>query len=228
VFLVGYISLYLNSGFIAPSVLVDMFNHWDAPHYLEIAKNWYISDPAQDAYNFIVFFPLYPILIRLLTFDLNNLAFTALIIANLSSLIAFLYLYKLTKLEFSSNVAVKTVLFLSVFPTAYFLSVPYTEGLFFALTIACIYYGRLGKWHFAGILGLLAALTRIAGLLLLIVLLVEYLHQNWKPLKINLKILWSIAPLMGFLIYLGINWQVTGNPLTFMSIQLSHWHNKFA
>ena len=109
---------------------------------------------------------------------------SALIVANVCSLIAFIYLYKLAKLEFGEGVAVKAVLFLSVFPTAYFLSAPYTEGLFFAVVIASIYYARLGKWEIAGLMSLFAALTRLAGLLLLPVLLVEYYHQKgWKPKK---------------------------------------------
>ena len=226
---IGYVLTYLNTGPAPPlTVAMDMFNRWDAPHYVDIAKNWYVSNPTLDAYNFIVFFPFYPILIRLFTVDLNYINLSALIVANVCSLIAFFYLYKLAKLEFNEGIAIKAVLFLSIFPTAYFLSAPYTEGLFFALVISSIYYARLGKWQFAGLLSLFAALTRIAGLVLVAVLLVEYFHQkNWKAKKIDLKILWTLFALVGFLIYLNINNQVTGNPFTFMQIQAVHWSNNF-
>jgi hypothetical protein len=202
-----------------------MFDKWDAPHYVEIAKNWYVN--TGDAANFIVFFPFYPILIRLFTFDFNYANLSALIISNVCSLFAFLYLYKITKLEFNDTVAVKAVIFLSIFPIAYFLSVPYTEGLFFALVIASIYYARLGKWQFSGIIGLFTALTRIGGLLLLPVLFVEYFHQTgWKLRKINSKVLWIFLTLVGFLIYLGINYQVTGNPFSFLTVEATHWFNR--
>ena len=116
------------------------------------------------------------------------------------------------------------MLLLSVFPTAYFLTAPYTEGLFLAFALASIYYSRLGKWHFAGLLGLFAALTRLAGFLLLPVLLVEYFHQRLhEPRKVDLNVLWPFLALAGFLIYLGINAQVTGNAFTFMQIQSTHW-----
>jgi hypothetical protein len=203
-----------------------MFNRWDAPHYLDIAQNWYVNtgDPA----NFIVFFPLYPILIRLITFNFDYINISALIVANVCSLIAFFYLYKLAKLEFDSKVAVKAVLFMSLFPTAYFLSAPYTEGLFFALVIASIYYARVGKWEISGLLSMFAALSRLAGLLLLPVLLVEYLHQKkWKPARIDPKIVWACLALVGFLIYLGINLQVTGDAFKFMEIEKTHWANTF-
>ena len=163
---IGYVVTFLNSGPAPPlTIVMNMFNHWDTPHYVAIAKNGYVN--TGDAANFIVFFPLYPILIRLFAFDFNYVSLSALIVSNVCSLIAFFYLYKLAKLEFNDGVAVKAVLFLSVFPTAYFLSAPYTEGLFFALVIASIYYSRLCKWQFAGLITMFAALTRIAGLLLL-------------------------------------------------------------
>jgi hypothetical protein len=192
---------------------------------VDIAKNWYVN--SGDNSVFIVFFPLYPVLIHLTTLNYTYANISALAISNVCSLIAFVYLYKLAKHEFNSDVAVKAMVFLSVFPTAYFLSVPYTEGLFFATVIASIYYARVGKWHFAGLLGLLASLTRLAGLLLLPTLLVEYFHQRgWKPKKIDFKIFWAFSALAGFLIYLGINWQVTGNAFTFMTVESTHWFNK--
>ncbi|HYA78163.1 MAG TPA: glycosyltransferase family 39 protein, partial [Verrucomicrobiae bacterium] len=223
---IGYAVAYINSGPAPPlTILMSMFYHWDAPHYVSIAENGYVN--TGDAANLIVFFPLYPILIRLFTVDFNYINLSALIVSNACSLIAFLYLYKLAKLEFNDSVAVKAVLFLSVFPTAYFLSAPYTEGLFFALVIASIYYARLGKWQFAGLISLLAALTRVGGVLLLPVLLVEFFHQKgWKPEKTDLRVLWPFLALAGFIIYLGINYQVTGNPLTFMTIEATHWFNR--
>lgn len=224
---IGYVVTCINQGPASPLVILgDMFYRWDASNYVDIAQNWYVNTGNQA--NFIVFFPLYPLIIRAFTFDFNFVNLTALVISNVSSMVAFFYLYKLAKLEFDDSVAVKAVLFLSVFPTAYFLSVPYTEGLFFALIIAGFYYARLRKWYLAGIFSLFASLTRLAGLLLLPVFLVEYLHQRgWKPKKLNLNILWGFSPLAGFLIYLGINNQVTGNPFTFMAVEATHWFNTF-
>jgi Gpi18-like mannosyltransferase len=223
---ISYVVTYLNSGPAPPlTILMNMLNHWDAQNYEAIAKNWYVN--SGDAANLIVFFPLYPILIHLFTLDFNYISLSALIISNVCSLIAFFYLYKLTKLEFNDGIAVKAVLFISVFPTAYFLAAPYTESLFFALAIACIYYARLGKWQFAGLISLLASLTRIAGLLLLPVLLIEYFHQKgWKPGKIDLSVLWVFLALAGFRIYLFINYQVTGNSFMFMDVEAAHWFNK--
>ena len=223
VFGLGITANAANSG---DATVFTMFNRWDAPHYLDIAKNWYSN--TGDAANFIVFFPLYPILIRLITFNFDYVNLSALLVANVCSFIAFFYLYKVAKLEFNSQVAVKAVLFMSLFPTAYFLSAPYTEGLFFGLVIASIYYARVSKWEVAGLLSMFAALSRLAGLLLLPMLLVEFLHQkNWKPAKVDKRIVWACLAVVGFFIYLGMNLQVTGDAFKFMEIERVHWSNRF-
>jgi hypothetical protein len=130
------------------------------------------------------------------------------------------------KLDFNAGIAQKALLFLGVFPTAYFLSAPYTEGLFFALVISSFYYSRLSKWPLAGFLSFFAALTRIAGLFMLPVLMVEYLHQKgWKPRKTDLNAIWTFSALGGFLVYLNINSQIMGNAFAFTQIQLTHWYN---
>jgi hypothetical protein len=199
----------------------------DSYHYLYIAQHWYDGNPKDDQYNFIVFFPLYPVLINLLTFDYSYVNLSALIISNVSSIVALYFLFKLAKLDFDDGVAQKAVLFLSIFPTAYFLSVPYTEALFFALVIASLYFARKGKWPLAGFLSLFASLTRLGGLLMMPVLLIEYLHQKgWKPRRIlNTTFLWIFLPLAGFLIYLNINLQITGNAFKFVEIENVHWNS---
>ena len=224
VFSIGYTSAAIANGDSTnpPQLLMNQFAKWDGPHYMYIAQNGYTNQG--DAANFIVFFPLYPFIVRLITFDFAYINLSGLIISNISSLIAVIYLFKLAKLDYSDSVAKKAVLFLSVFPTAYFLSAVFTESLFLALTIASLYYARNAKWAYTGVVGLLASLTRIAGLLLLLVLIVEYLHQKeWKIKAIDPKLIWTSLPAIGFLIYLLINYQVTGNFFTFIEIERTHW-----
>lgn len=228
VFSIGYAAAYTTAFESGASteplqLVMDQFSKWDSPHYMFIAENGYVNegDPA----NFIVFFPLYPLLVKLITFDFAYVNLSGLIVANVCSIAVVIYLFKLAKLDYSDSVAKKAVLYLSVFPTAYFLSAAYTESLFLALVIASLYYARNSKWPLAGFLGLLASLTRIAGLLLLPVLVVEYFHQKeWKIKAANLKLFWTSLPVFGFLVYLIINYLVTGGFFTFMEIERVHWY----
>jgi hypothetical protein len=229
VFVVGYASAYI----AAPStgsytLFLNMFSHpiGDAPHYMYLAQYGYTNqgDPA----NFIVFFPLYPILVRLITLDFSYVNLSGMIISFIASTIAVLYLYKITKLDYNDNTAKLAVLFLCIFPTAYFLCAQFTEALFLAISISSLFYARRGSWFFAGFLAFLASLTRIAGLLLLPVLLVEYLYQKKGQLDtVNWKIVWVFLPVFGFFIYLLINYQVTGDFFTFMTVERVHWFQTF-
>jgi Gpi18-like mannosyltransferase len=228
VFSIGYVTIYsipVEHGYSTNpfDLIMNQFSRWDSPHYLYLAQNGYTNQG--DAANFIVFLPFYPLLVRIITVDFSYANLSGLIVSNISSIIAVIYLFKLTRLEYSDHVAKKAIIYLSVFPTAYFLSAVYTESLFLVLVIASIYYARISKWSLAGSLGLLAALTRMGGLILLPTLIVEYIHQkDWKVKNVDKKMLFTSFPLLGFLIYLGINFFVTGNFFTFMEIERLHWY----
>jgi hypothetical protein len=203
--------------------LNSQFYHWDSHYYIEIAQNWYSNQGA--AQNLVAFFPLYPTLIRLTTVNFEFINLSALLVSNVSSVFAVMYLFKLSKIDYDDNAAAKAVVYLCVFPTAFFLSIIYTESLFLAVTIASFYYARKQNWPAAGVLGALSALTRIGGLVLLPALLVEYLQQkNWKLQNINKKMLWVSLPLIGFLVYLGVNYQATGNFFAFIDVERIKWH----
>ena len=224
VFSLGYATTVLNAGSASPlSILMNQFSHWDSQHYIDIATNGYVYQGYQQ--DFIVFFPLYPTLIRLTTFDFAYINLSALVVSNVSSIVAAVYLFKLAQFDFDDGVAKKAVLYLCVFPTAYFLSAIYSEGLFLALTIASFYYARAGKWPVAGFLAMFAALTRLGGLFLLPALLIEYLYQKkWKLRSVDRRILWVFLGLAGFVIFLFINVQVAGNPFAFMEIERVNWN----
>ncbi|MBK5190276.1 MAG: glycosyltransferase family 39 protein [Methanosarcinales archaeon] len=198
-----------------PCDIISLWNRWDAPHYIDIAKNGYTN--VGEGRFFIVFMPLYPFLIRLLASFIGNYEASALLISNLASIFACFYLYKLAKIDYSHNTALKSVFYFSIFPTAYFLIVGYTESLFLLLTIGCFYYARKAKWLSAGVMGMLASATRITGLVLLPSLLYEYFSQNSKPGSRSVKDVFYLGMIsFGFLSYLVLNYLVFGNAFAFL------------
>ena len=71
---------------------------------------------------------------------------------------------------------------------------------------------------------MLSALTRVTGIILLPVLIIEYLYQKqFKKENIRKDILWVFVIGLGFLIYLIINYHTYGDPLKFLEIQKEHW-----
>jgi hypothetical protein len=59
---------------------------------------------------------------------------------------------------------------------AYFFSAVYTESLFLALSVGCIWQARTGRWMWAGLLGGLAAADRATGITLVVPLILLYLY----------------------------------------------------
>lgn len=150
----------------------NLFTSWerfDALWYLRIASTGYRSDDGSAA-----FFPLYPLLIRVVAWPLGrHYLLAAYLVSNLALIAALYLLYRLTELELGPVAARRTVLFLCIFPTGFFLFAPYTESLFLALSVGCLYAARRSRWLLAGVLGAFASSARSAGLLLALPLLVE-------------------------------------------------------
>jgi hypothetical protein len=155
------------------NALLGVWQRFDSIWYIKIAMQGYAQGDGTT-----VFFPLYPTLTRLVgTVLFGNYLLGGIIISNVACFLALIALYKLTQLEFDSQVATRTIVYLSVFPTAFFLLGVYTEAPFLLFAISAFYYARKGNWVAASVMGLLAALTKQLGLLLLLPLLYEYLDN---------------------------------------------------
>jgi Gpi18-like mannosyltransferase len=161
-----------------PDMLVLMWQHFDSGFYLGIAQTGYDGPNMLHRMSNWAFFPLYPLLIRLVALpfgsDMDTYRLAGLFVANCAALVAVVYLYKLTTLEFGRATAARAVLYLALFPMSFYLSAIYPESLFLALVVSCMYYTRLRRWWLAGLLGGLATLTRPQGVLLAIVVGWEY------------------------------------------------------
>jgi hypothetical protein len=145
---------------------------WDGAHYARIAREGYAHRWET------AFFPLFPILEHILATNILQNPYAAgvagIIIANLCALAAFALLRILVEREFGRETAQRTLLYLAVFPTAFFLAASYAESLFLLLSIGAFLCLRRGYWLPAGLLAALATLTRPVGILLIIPFLVEY------------------------------------------------------
>ncbi|HMT06660.1 MAG TPA: mannosyltransferase family protein [Pyrinomonadaceae bacterium] len=200
---------------------LKIWTRWDAESYLNIAEFGYVDEGPKRF--LLVFFPLYPLLTSLTARFVQNYILSAFIISGVASVALAISFRSLVKLDFSQKTAQKAVLFLFIFPTSYFLHIPYTESLFLALTIGCFWAARTNKWVLAGILGMLACQSRINGIILLPALLFEIWEQYKESRITNWR--WSsicMIPL-GFISYLILNYAVSGKPLMFLEYQRENW-----
>lgn len=209
--------------------LLTSWDRWDALRYTQIAQFGY-----QNIYN-TAFFPLFPLLIKGGALLLGNQGYIAMgmIISNLALLGSLFVLYHIATDMLGESVGRRTILYLCIFPTAFFFFAPYNESLFLLLTAGAFLALRRQKWWLAGVLGFFAALTRSAGLLLVF----PYLYELWIARKDMpgeernaLQRIWQALPRLlpvaliplGILIYAFYCWRVFHDPLAFSTVQ-SHW-----
>ena len=150
------------------------WNKQDSLWFLEIARHGYSATNASAA-----FFPGYPALIRLVGYlTAGNLLVAAYLVANAALLAALVIFYRLTEREYDLATARRAVLYLAIFPTAFFLFDTYSEALFLLFAVGAISLARRGQWWWAGLAGLGATLTRSTGVVLAVALAVEAVQQT--------------------------------------------------
>jgi hypothetical protein len=209
--------------------LLAVWGRWDAVHYLDIARRGYYGTD-------MAFFPLYPAAIHVVGRWIGNQVLAGLLISNVALFFGLLFFYKLVEHQYTRAVAHRAIFYISIFPTALFFSAVYTESLFFALTVASFYYIREHKWLAAGVLGGLAALTRVEGVLLFVPYAIEACAPagigSWKDLLAGraraLRVVAGalLIPL-GLLVYMALLWVMRGDPLYFSHVQ-AHWNRHLA
>jgi Gpi18-like mannosyltransferase len=201
--------------------------HWDTIRFITVAQAGYVSP------DFAAFFPLYPALERLMNKVTHiDILVCGLIISNLAMLGTLIVLHRLTEKEFDRETAGRTILYLSIFPTALFLFAAYNESLFLLFMLLCFYSLRRGSWWFAGLFGFLATLTRSIGLFMIPIFVCEYviqfypqLRQHWqaKEYKSLLHFVPNLLPVLFIPVALAIYavglYRRFGDPLAFMHAQ---------
>jgi hypothetical protein len=226
----GQWPLFDPAGLTAPfgtvgDALVAPSARWDATWYLGIALDGY-SEPTRTA-----FFPLYPLLVRIagapgaVVGDDRAAYLLAGIAVSLATFAGALYLVRrLAAIELGEEAARTTTWLVALFPTAFAFSAVYTESLFLATSAGSLYAGRLGRWRWAGLAGLLAAATRSTGTLLVVPLAILWLQGAPRRWRDAAWIALVPAGLIAYLVYLAA---ATGDPWTPFSVQ-DAWYRELA
>jgi len=203
--------------FLLPTWL-SAFANFDGLHYVTIAKQGY-SQYEQ------AFFPLYPLLLYLISFITRNELVSGIVISNgslLTALFVFQKILSLKKIDIKQTTWFY-ILLLS-FPTAFFFGAVYTEGLFFLLFSLSLYFLYKKNYYLASLFASLTSLTRLIGVFLIIPFFFHFLSEHKGKLK-NFRLLalsfkpMLLSPLLGLLGYMTYLWISTGDPLIFFNSQ---------
>jgi len=154
--------------------LLGVWERFDTLWYLRIAEHGYDMPPS------VVFYPLYPWMIRVLT-PLAGGTASALLISTAAAWLFLWGMARLARLEFPDSSPFRVLALTAVWPASFFLFAGYTEALALALVVWSILFGREQRWTPATACALAAGLTRSMGTLLIIPLAI----MAWRARRLS-------------------------------------------
>jgi hypothetical protein len=201
------------------NVLVAPAARWDSVWFLEIAKSGYGGGDRE------AFFPLYPLLVRVVGTVLFSPLLAAIAISFGAFAVALAALHRLAVIEVGPEAARWAVISLALFPGSLWLSAAYSESLFLMVSIGAVLAARRQHWAAAGLLGALSAATRSAGLLLLVPLALLW-FDAWRAQQARVVQAGWLALVPGglgaYCGYLAVAGQGAGAPFSAQDT----WHRK--
>ncbi|AGW14644.1 mannosyltransferase family protein [Megalodesulfovibrio gigas] len=219
---------------------LDVWSAWDSGWYFNIIQHGYDTsvthvnpDGTPRQLNF-AFFPLYPLLVWLLSKATGNPLLAGVLLSNACFLASLRLLYAVGKPRWGDDAARAAVAILCFMPHSFIFSAVYTESLFLMLLLGCVLAADRQQWFLAGVLGAFLAATRLVGITVGLGLLWIFLEQrraagilDWRPRRADLRVLWlGLIPLgiVAFAVYLHFH---AGDAFAFMKAQRGWyrvWH----
>jgi hypothetical protein len=217
--LFGGMGAALQPGAFPDNLFLSPWARWDAGHYARIVENGYKE------FGSAAFFPFFPFLAKCFNLLLHDSLLSEIIVANLSFLIALIFLYRLVSLKFKDqSLAERVVLYLAIFPTSFFFTCALSESTFLLMSILTFYFAEKEKWWLAGMFGVLASMTRSVGFLITIPIILIYLFKKKLDLRqVRLDLLPILAIPLGVLLFMGILLLYGRHPLDFIAANRQAW-----
>jgi hypothetical protein len=151
--------------------LLGIWERFDTLWFLRIAERGYDRPMA------VIFYPLYPGAIRLVSGLMPPTA-AALLVSTVAAFFSFWGLLRLARGELSEVGKLRTLLLVGVWPASFVLFAGYADSLTLALAVWAIVFGREARWEAATVCGLLAGAARPTGVVVFIPLLVMALRSR--------------------------------------------------
>lgn len=202
--------------------LAGMWRRWDADLYLKIAERGYAATSADHTQ---AFFPLFPLLVRLLGLLGAPPVVAGMAISLAASVVAGFFLVRLADHIAGPGAGRRALWYMLLFPTAVFLMAPYAEALFLAGAVAAFFYARTGRWWQVGPWAAVAMGSRHMGAAVLAGLAVEYLtgartRHAGRLVPALVAGVVGVLPLVGFAIFLQAS---QGDAFAFLTAQREGW-----
>jgi hypothetical protein len=202
--------------------LTEAWTVFDSAWYIDIARRGYFFDP--NAQSSVAFFPLYPMLIRLVALPFGGseeaLWFAGMAISWASFFAALVALHRLTeRLTGSRPAARRAVLYIAVFPFSFYFGQVYSEATFLLWTVLAVSAAHDGRWAGAGLYGSLAVATRVNGVLIALPLVLMAVQDRPSLRELARRTAWLVPMPLTIAAFTGYTYLLTGRPLAWLDAQ---------
>lgn len=181
---------------------------WDGDWFVGIARNGYHLDAFGDTgYHDYAFFPLYPMLVRILALPWPSLVgFIAIALNIVLFAVALVLLVRLARPHLGEARAIRAAALLALFPFSFVFTMAYSETLTLVLIVASFLALERGIAGRAGVAFGLASLTRAQSAFYLVPLLMASRlrgPRRWRWLALGLGPLATLAYIVWVALFTG-------------------------
>ena len=205
-----------------PATPETLLVRWDAGYYLQIARDGYSFDGNERA-----FFPLYPLLVRIISLSGMPLLWSGLLVSIAGFVASSLLLFKLVALHASRRQGLLAVAALVCAPLSFFFLASYAESLYLALSIAAVYFARRGWFIASGFAICMAGAARPQAFILVIPLLLEawVRRERWRAHITQVIVGLALVPLGtgAFTVWLATQTQSRPGALPYLGSVSNAW-----
>ncbi len=189
---------------------------WDGAWYLQIAQHGYSYHPHQQ--SSVAFFPLYPLVVRTLSWLVPvGTPLAAIAVTALSGAVALTLFHRWCARRMSPAAARTAVVLLAVYPYAWFLyGAAYSDALFLSLVLGAFLVLEDDHPVWAGVLGALATAARPTGVAVLVGLVAVALHRRIAGHRRGAGVLLAASGLGLWCAWLAVRF---GNPFAFIETE---------
>ena len=201
-------------------------DRWDGHWYQMVARGGYLlvpgrpSDPA--------FFPLYPIMLRLLHAAGVGWGVVGPLLSNLAFVVGLLLFYRLSREMFSEPLARRATTYLAIFPLGYVFSMTYPESVVLVFLVAAPLAALRQRWLLAAVCAGAAALARPEALFLALPLadIAWQQRQSLSPARRGVALGAVMAPIAAMASYSLYLASVLHDPLAWSRAERA-WGRQF-
>jgi len=212
---------------------VDLINQFDSGWYQSIVTEGYFMEAAENAQANWAFFPLYSMVLKLLSiiFPMISLNMLGSLFSTACLGAAMYIIYWYCRDTRDEKVARTVLLLLGFGPYSFYFSATYTEAMFIMLLGLCLYLVKHRKWLAAGIACAFLTACRNVGVMFFFLMLFEMLsaydffrkgrHKTaiWAIFKEPKTLLGLMLCPLGAFLYMGyLHWKI-GDGFAFLHVQ---------